>query len=177
MPKSIPELPLPKQSWCFPKKVACIESEQPSLPNNLFCEGQCRSQSTWTSRFSGCGIAPRATTLSASSTLSASHRGFWAPPCLSDYTLPSSPQEGCTPVKWHSIFSAGSCQAQHHHTPSGHPSGWRGAILSVKNGDAGAGGERRRWLLFILHVRASLGPINSSTLYISLSCLNRGLLI
>lgn len=58
-------------------------------------------------------------------------------------------------MKWHSIFPAGSCQAQHHHTEWA-PQWLEGSHSEhVKNGDAGAGEEKGRWLLFILHVSFS----------------------
>lgn len=140
-----------------------------SLPTVYPAKVSAEAQSTWASCFSGYGVAPRATTIYLL-TLSASHNRFWELLLSLWLHTPCFPQEGCM-MKWHSIFSAGSCQAQHHHT-EGAPQWLEGSHSEhVKNGDTGAGEERGSGS-FSFCMWASLGPINSSTLYISLSCLN-----
>lgn len=103
-------------------KVACMLWGGHSTLRIIYpAEGQCRSpehsdKPSSEGHFLGCSVIPGATILHSLLTLSTSHNRFWKLLLSIWLHTPGFPQEGCM-IKWHSIFSAGWCQAQqHHHT-------------------------------------------------------------
>lgn len=100
------------------KKVACIFGGGHSTLRIIYpAEGWYRSpEHSEGGCFLEYGVVPGTTILYSPLTLSTSHNGFWELLLSIWLHTPCFPQESCM-IKWHSIFSAGWCQAQrHHHT-------------------------------------------------------------
>lgn len=133
-----------------PNRLSCWRSVQ-----KLGALRQAPSLGVGEGQFLGYGVVPGATILYSLLTLSSSHNGFWKLFLSIWLHTPRFPQEGCM-IKWHSIFSAGWCQAQRHHHAQWAPRRpeWEQFWASEEWGGRG-GEERGRRLLFILHVSFS----------------------